>query len=173
VLNQFGFHHTFFQWILTILQSDKLSIRFNGSLDGYFPCNREVRQGDPLSPLLFYITEEVLSRGITNLILINHILLMASPKGFCFPSHVLYADDIFIFYRASKRSLSSLMKFLHSYCLVSGQWINTSKVHFVIVDTSPSFLSEIKDVLGCSKGNIPFNYLRVPICVGSPKVWFF
>jgi len=97
---------------------------------------------------------------------------MASLKGFYFPSHVLYADDIFVFCKANKRFLSSLMKFLHSYGLASGQWINTSKSHFFTVDASPSFLSKIKDVLGCSRGNISFNYLGVPIFVGSPKAMF-
>jgi len=43
VLKQFDFHHTFLQWILTILHSAKLSIRINGSLVGYFPCSRGVR----------------------------------------------------------------------------------------------------------------------------------
>jgi len=69
----------------------------------------------------FYIAKEVISRGITNVILTKHILPMASPKGFYFPSHVLYVDDIFVFCRANKRSLFSLVKFLHSYSLVSGQ----------------------------------------------------
>jgi len=64
------------------------------------------------------------------------------------------------------------MKFFHSYELASGQWINNSKSHFFIVDASPSFLYKIKHVLGCSKGNIPFNYLGVPIFVGSLKARF-
>jgi len=97
MLNQFGFHHTFLQWILTIFQFAKLSIRVNGSLVGYFPCSRGVRQGGPLFSLLFCIVDEVLNKGITNLILTKHIFLMASPKGLCFPSHDPYVDDIFWF----------------------------------------------------------------------------
>ncbi|KAI9164815.1 hypothetical protein LWI28_002606 [Acer negundo] len=36
-----------------ILRSSRLSVLFNGVPEGYFCCSRGVRQGDPLSPLLF------------------------------------------------------------------------------------------------------------------------
>ncbi|KAK2363383.1 hypothetical protein QL285_088374 [Trifolium repens] len=40
----------------------KLSVLVNGKYVGYFSRVRGVRQDDPLSPLLFCLTEEVLSR---------------------------------------------------------------------------------------------------------------
>ena len=79
VLICFGFHPSFFGWISTILRSAMLSIRINGSLVGFFPCSRDVRQGDPLSPLLFYLVEEILCRGISKLVNDKKILHMASP----------------------------------------------------------------------------------------------
>jgi len=45
-----------------------LSNKINGSLMGFFPCSRGVRQGDPLFPLLLYLAEEVLSRGLSKLV---------------------------------------------------------------------------------------------------------
>jgi len=45
-----------------------MSISINGSQHGYFKCARGVMQGDPLSPLLFCLEEEVLSRGILKLV---------------------------------------------------------------------------------------------------------
>jgi len=65
------------------------------------------------------------------------------------------------------------MNFLHSCGLALDQWIKTSKSHFFIVDASLSFVTKIKDMLDYSRGNIPFNYLGVPIFVGSPKARFF
>ena len=51
-LTRFGCHPSFVEWISIILRSTMLSIRINGSLVGFFPCSKGVRQGDPLSPLL-------------------------------------------------------------------------------------------------------------------------
>ena len=64
VLGKFGFNNLFCDWILAILRSARLSILVNGNAVGFIPCNRGVRQGDPLSPLLFCLAEEALSRAL-------------------------------------------------------------------------------------------------------------
>lgn len=80
VLQAFGFHQTFLQWVKAILLSAKLSILFNGRPVGYFSCGRGVRQGDPLSPLLFCLAEEVLSRGISLLVSSGQLQRISFPS---------------------------------------------------------------------------------------------
>jgi len=76
-----------------------LSIKINGSLVGFFPYSTGIKEGDHLSPLLFCLVEEVLSRGISKLVNDKNVLHMASPQGYLTLFHILYADDIFIFCR--------------------------------------------------------------------------
>ena len=40
---------------------------------------------------------------------------MASPQGYITPSHILYVDDIFVFYRVDNKSLRNLSIFLKTY----------------------------------------------------------
>lgn len=103
VLEAFGFNDIVFcNWVQVILQSVRLSFSVNGHAVGHFTCKRGVRQGDPLSPLLFCLAEDALSRGISNLLQHGKLTSMSSPRGCQTPSHVFYVDDIMIFCRGTK-----------------------------------------------------------------------
>jgi len=62
-----------------------------------FTCNRGVRQGDPLSPLLFCLAEDVLSRGIRKLVNGGKVNLIKATRNVTIPSHSFYADDIMVY----------------------------------------------------------------------------
>lgn len=169
VLQTFGFHNTFCNWVKAILDSAKLSISVNGHSVGYFSCKRGVRQGDPLSPLLFCIAEDVLSRAISKLMDSGHLSPMASPKGAPTPSHVLYADDIMIFCRGTLSNARKLMHIFALYGEASGQVINTQKSKFYSGSLTGRRLANISNILGFAAGRLPFTYLGVPIFKGKPK----
>jgi hypothetical protein len=86
-----------------------------------------VRQGDPLSPLLFCIAEDVLSRHISKLVVDGKLHLIKGTRNVNVPSHCLYADDIMVYCKGRQSNLVALRQLFIRYALVSGQVVNASK----------------------------------------------
>jgi len=173
VLSNFDFETTFIDWILAILKSVWLSILVNGKAVGFFACSRGVRQGGPLSPLLFCLAEEVLSRALSDSVARGRLTPMSYCRGTTFPTHVLYADDIMIFCTGLKKNIRELISIFNKYSAVSGQIVNNSKSRFFTGSMSVTRINMIANLLGFSVGTVPFLYLGCPIFQGKPKVIHF
>jgi ribonuclease HI len=170
VLKSFGFNDIFCNWISVILKSAFLSVSINGKSHGYFNCTRGVRQGDPLSPLLFCLAEDVLSRAISKLVSQGTLHLIKGTRNVCVPSHSFYADDLMIYCKGNLAGLRALKALFATYAAESGQCISHTKSTIFSGSITPRRLALIVDLLNFRTGSMPFNYLGVPIFKGKPKV---
>ena len=75
VLKRFGFGPVFQRWISTLYDSARMKILVNVFLTDEIPLERGVRQGDPLSPLLYVLCAEVLACSIHHSTFIKGFLL--------------------------------------------------------------------------------------------------
>lgn len=98
------------------MTSVSFSMIINGRKTRHFLPSRGLRQGDPLSPYLFILCQEVLSRLIEREFIARNIhVVKMNPNSPAF-THIMYADDLMLFAKASSREVKILDDFFEKYC---------------------------------------------------------
>ena len=122
-LKHFGFGESYLKWIKTLYNESASCIKNNGFVSEPFFIYRGIRQGCPVSGLLFVIAVELLA---------NRVRSSNSIKGFNlgFPNNRVkisqYADDT-IFFLNNKNEICSAVNILDEFGKYSGTKLNLSK----------------------------------------------
>jgi len=126
ILTHLGFPPALISWIMDCISSISFAILVNGSTTSSFNIDRGIRQGCPLSPLLFLLVMEGLGRliasakrsgGFSGLKIMEHFYL----------TRLLFVDDILILLNGSVRDTTSLNEILNLFYRATGMEINRGK----------------------------------------------
>lgn len=127
VLLHLGFDKVFANWILSCISSVSFEILVNGGKTETFKPNKGLRQGDPLSAYLFILGQEILSRMLDLELRNKNICGIKTSISGPTITHLMYADDIMLFSKATKKDASTISDILEKYSCWSGQSVNRSK----------------------------------------------
>ncbi|XP_062080462.1 uncharacterized mitochondrial protein AtMg01250-like [Humulus lupulus] len=126
ILTEFCFPIKFIKWVMACLKDPTYTILMNGRVQGEFRGRKGLRQGDPISPLLFVLAMEFCTR----------LLCQASlDKGFRYHPkckqlkivNLCFADDLVIFCKGETSSVQIMRDGFNEFCLASGLSANMDK----------------------------------------------
>jgi hypothetical protein len=170
MMKHMGFDDKWRFWTQKILGSGSSAILLNGVPGKLFQCKRGVRQGDPLSPLLFVMAADLL-QCIVNKAHLEGLFELPIPayEGVGYPI-VQYADDTILVMKASQRELFILKGLLESFSQSTGLRVNYGKSCMVPLNTTNDKAQLLAGVFGCKLESLPFTYLGLPMGTTKPRV---
>ncbi|XP_018473790.2 uncharacterized protein LOC108845015 [Raphanus sativus] len=162
VLRAMSLPAQFILWIRVCISTAAFSVSVNGCLEGFFTSARGIRQGCSLSPYLYVILNNVLSKMLNR---------AAEEKQFSYHhqcmevklTHLSFADDILVFTDGSSRSLRGVLKVMDQFARIYGLHINASKSSlYASGQTVTPMLAEAERI-GLKIGKLPIIYLGMPL----------
>lgn len=171
VLLTFGFSPTFVQLIKACIDNPWIAPLVNGRPTNFFKAKRGIRQGCPLSPYLYILMADSLSRKLNAERDTGILLGLKTTTGAEPSNHALFADDSLLLGGASTRIARAFDKVLRSYCRVTGAAVNNNKSEVFSWNINQQELAGITSILGF-KGHTEwdrFIYLGLPIISGINK----
>jgi hypothetical protein len=155
-LKKFGFKDEFCHWVKVIYSDAKAYVKVNGYLSKTIKLFKGIKQGCPLSALLFIICAEYLCLTINKSNAMSGILLNLSDQP-CEIRCTQYADDTCIYLKDLDQVIPCL-KVLESFSYVSGLRLNLKKTEGLCIG---SICGYIPDETTIKWPTCPIRYLGI------------
>jgi hypothetical protein len=128
-----------------------------------FNTYQGLRQGDPLSPIMFNLVTEVMAtlmRRAADQGKIMGILTHLLPEGI---THIQYVDDTIVMIKGDDASVTNMKFILYCFEWLLGLKINYHKNEGYIFGIEEADKTRIANMLNCKLGELPLKYLGIPI----------
>lgn len=161
-LEALGFSEKFISLIRLCITTASFSVQVNGDLAGYFQSSRGLRQECSLSPYLFVLCMNVLSKKIDK---------AAKEKVFKYHprcksldiTHLCFADYLMVFVEGSKESVQGALSVFDIFEKWSGLKISIEKSTLYLAGVVEEDENRILSNFPFAKGELPVRYLGLPL----------
>lgn len=161
-MHGYGFPASFVKLVMTCITITNFTVKVNGEGYGYFEGRRGLRQGDPISPLLFVLVMEYLTRILKKMSDLPDFKYHHMCKSLKL-THLIFTDDLIIFCKGDYRSIARVMEALHTFSDVIGLIVNVDKSNNFLASIDDTTKKEILASTGFSFGTLTIRYLGLPL----------
>ena len=140
-----------------------MGIKINDQTGSTFETKKGLRQGDPLSPVLFNIVIDMLAILVNRAKrdgMISGVIPHLVDDGL---SNLQYADDTIVFMDHDIGKAKNLKMILCAFKKVSGLKINFHKSEIFCFGRAKEVEQQYSNLFGCQTGTYPFKYLGIPM----------
>jgi hypothetical protein len=163
LLQHLGFGHIWINIVCLLLSTASTRILINSVPGDEIFHHRGVRQGDPLSPMLFVLAMEVFHLLIDFAARLGLLAVLPGSRGACRTS--LYADDTVVFIKPTISDCETFKDLLQLFGVASGLHTNILKSSATPIRCSEEERGIIAQHLLCPVKDFPIPYLGVPLSI--------
>ncbi|XP_021741303.1 uncharacterized protein LOC110707583 [Chenopodium quinoa] len=145
----------FISWVMQCVTTPTFSLLLNGGSYGFFKGKKGIRQGDPMSPILFVIVMEYLSRLLKKVGKKKRFNYHQRCKELAL-NHLIFADDLMLFSYGNNDCVKLLIKALKTFEARSGLQANLEKTAIYFGNVQHPVQDSILCHSGFVKGEMPF-----------------
>lgn len=167
-LSALGFPKKFILWIELCITSPSFSVQVNGDLAGYFQSSKGLRQGCSLSPYLFVLCMNVLSKKIDRGMMERKFKLHPGCQKLSI-THLCFADDLMVFVEGSKQSIQGALSVFDEFEMWSGLSISVEKSTIYMAGVHETEKRSILRNFKFDDGELPVRYLGLPLMTQRMK----
>ncbi|XP_062114673.1 uncharacterized protein LOC133825790 [Humulus lupulus] len=170
MMKKMGFGDHWVSLVMKCVSLVSYKIAIAGRELGPIVPSRGLRQGDPLSSYLFILCAEGFSALISKFVGDGKISGCKVAREAPVISHMLFAEDSYLFCRATMEEATHIKDILHYYQLASGQQINFLKSSvFFSTNTTLAMHQSLCTYLNISEAGPSSMYLGLPNTLGRNK----
>ena len=161
ILRHLGFGQIWRDIISGLLYTSTTQVLMNGVPGDLISHRRGLRQGDPLSPMMFILVMDVL----------GHMFSKAADEGLLLPlsrrafKHrvSMYADDVVLFLRPTADDIEVTMDILSLFGEATGLKTNLQKSNVLPIRCEDTDIANVQTLLPCALADFPCKYLGLPL----------
>ena len=161
VLQALAFGPRWCEWVSILFRTSSSTALLNGQHGPSFSHARGVRQGDPLSPMLFILAMDPLQRLLDQAT--QHGILTPLPITVVKWRTSMYADDAAIFINPIKDDVEAVKIILQAFGAFLGLHINLEKSYVHPIRCENVDLDQVLSPFTGSRGDFPCKYLGLQL----------
>ena len=152
----------FVHWIYLCISTASFSVDVNGDLEGFFTSARGIRHECSLSPCLYVILNNVLTK-LLNQAAVDIKLGYHSRCQEEKLTHLSFAADILVLTDGTSTSLFGVIDVFKDFALMSGLHINPTKSTLFSTGGEANQLVQAVHGVGIQSGTLPIRYLGLSL----------